>query len=184
MDPPLECSNFRVQFFYIASLPGLTGRQNSNNVPASCTSVCTILSGLQNSTDVNQLCTASNSDSLQRCANCILLIGGNTLFNNDSLMSQTQRAVNGEPHCIHLFYYLTGNKKLAFVSACDAASLPIPAIAISDPTTQTTTAPVTGTGSASNPNHSSYGYSLRRDQVQSGFPLLSSGLFAIILSLL
>jgi hypothetical protein len=92
-----------VQFIYIASLPGLTGRQNSNNVPTSCTSVCTILSGLQNSTDANQLCTASNSNSLQRCANCILLIGGNTLFNNDSLMSQTQRAVNGELRCILIF---------------------------------------------------------------------------------
>ncbi|KIM26973.1 hypothetical protein M408DRAFT_330335 [Serendipita vermifera MAFF 305830] len=120
--------------FANAAVVNLASRQTTPlpNVPESCVPVCTIFSTLMASTDPTALCKQEVTSGLQTCANCILLIGGNQVLLNDTLLTQTQRTVN------------------AFVSACNAASLPVPGVLISDPTTQSTN--VTGNGSANGRN--------------------------------
>ncbi|CAG7854703.1 SubName: Full=Uncharacterized protein {ECO:0000313/EMBL:CCA66396.1} [Serendipita indica DSM 11827] len=93
------------------------------NLPSSCSDICSVFSTLQASIEPSKLCTSTNSANVKKCADCILLIGGDDVLNNDSLMGQTQRAVN------------------SFVTACRDASLPIPGILIANPLTQNTTTP-------------------------------------------
>ncbi|PVG00418.1 hypothetical protein CPB86DRAFT_813213 [Serendipita vermifera] len=116
----------------IASPTQLRPRQDASlaNVPSSCVDLCSVFTTLQTRTSASDLCTTGNSNGLQSCANCLLNVGGRQLVNNDALVSSTQQAVN------------------AFVSACNAASLPIPGVLISDPATQSNTG--TGTNQSSN----------------------------------
>jgi len=102
------------------ALAGVRAQQNPvSKVPSSCSTICAVLSSL-GSADPVTMCSGDVRDNLQRCMNCIVIIGGNSI--TPDLMASGQGAAN------------------AFTTACGSASFKLDPILVQNPGRPTTAA--------------------------------------------